>query len=238
MVETTYRGLRLDIPESVYSPSDDTDMLAETLKVPKGSRVLDMCTGSGVLGLLAAPRAREVLLVDDDPAAVEAARANARRNGLANVRALQSDLFQGVEGRFDLILFNPPYLPQGEGAEELYLYDELQKKWRNVGFHAWDGGPDGRAVIDRFLDSFEPHLAPGGRLHMIGSTLSDYQRTVEVLERKGLKVRILGRRRYFFEEIVVISATAPSGTAGTGRRSRGQAAKPPAKSYFDSRALR
>ncbi len=206
MAEIRYRGLRLEVPETVYSPSDDTDMLAETLLVPRGARVLDMCAGSGVLGLLAAPRAREVVLADDDPAAVEAARANAERNGLRNVRAVRSDLFAEVEGAFDLILFNPPYLPQGEGADELFLYDELQKKWRNVGFHAWDGGPDGRRVIDRFLGAFEPHLAPGGRLCMSGSTLSDYAKSVEVLEGKGFVVKVAARRRYFFEEVVVITA--------------------------------
>lgn len=209
MVAIEYRGLKLEVPESVYSPSDDTDLLAETLRVPRGARVLDMCAGSGVLGLLAALRAREVLLVDDDPAAVEASRANAARNGLRNVRALRSDLFERVRGRFDLILFNPPYLPQGEGAGELFLYDELQARWRNVGFHAWDGGPDGRRVIDRFLGQFGRHLAPGGRLHMIGSSLSDYGRTVDALRRQGLEARILARRRYFFEEVVVLSASRP-----------------------------
>lgn len=214
MTETRYRGLWLEVPEAVYSPSDDTDMLAETLKVPRGARVLDLCAGSGVLGLLAAPRSREVVLADDDPAAVEAARANAERNGLRNVRVVKSDLFAEVEGRFDLIIFNPPYLPQGEGADELFLYDELQKRWRNVGFHAWDGGPDGRKVIDRFLETFGPHLAPGGRLHMIGSTLSDYAKTVEDLERRGMKVKVVKRRSYFFEEVVVISAV---GRHGQGR---------------------
>lgn len=211
MVEIRYQGLVLEIPESIYSPSDDTDLLAETLKVPKGSRVLDMCTGSGVLGLLAAPRAREVVLADDDPAAVEAAAANARRNGLVNVRAVKSDLFESVVGQFDLLIFNPPYLPQGEGAEDLHLYDELQEKWRNVGFHAWDGGPDGRKIIDRFLGTFKPFLAPGGRLHMIGSTLSDYARTVEILEEKKFTVKVVARRRYFFEEVVVVSARGPRG---------------------------
>lgn len=209
MVEIHYRGLVLEIPESIYSPSDDTDMLAETLDVPKGARVLDMCAGSGALGLLAAPRAREVLLVDDDPAAVETARANAERNGFRNARAVKSDLFANVRGRFDLMIFNPPYLPQGEGAEDLYLYDEMQKKWRNVGFHAWDGGPDGRRVIDRFLDTFESHLAPGGRLHMIGSTLSDFEKSVSVLGERGMDARILARKRYFFEEVVVITARRP-----------------------------
>ncbi|MEM3165456.1 MAG: methyltransferase [Halobacteria archaeon] len=231
MVELRYKGLRLEIPESIYSPSDDTDMLAETLKVARGARVLDMCAGSGVLGLLAARRAREVLLADDDPVAVEAARANALRNGFGNVRVVQSDLFRNVEGTFDLIVFNPPYLPQGEGSEYLELYDETQKRWRNVGFHAWDGGPDGRRIIDRFLETFEPHLASRGRLHMIGSTLSDYARTVEALEGAGFAARVAASRRYFFEEVVVLSAArrSPGPPAGRGRRAQSQAAMPPTK---------
>ncbi|MBI4362250.1 MAG: methyltransferase [Euryarchaeota archaeon] len=204
--EFDYGGLRLVLYDGVYVPSDDTMLLAETLRVPPGARVLDMCTGSGLLGLLAARRgARRVVLADDDPLALRCASENAERNGLKNAEVVRSDLFQKVQGRFDLILFNPPYLPQ-ENSEDLYLYDEKFEKWRNIGIHAWDGGPDGRRLIDRFLREYPPHLAPGGRIHMIGSSLSDYEKTRRILKAQGMEVKILGRQRFFFEEIVAMGA--------------------------------
>jgi len=79
-------------------------------EVREDDRVLDMGTGCGVNAILAASRAAEVVAVDMNPQAVEAARANVERNGVSGrVEVLASDVFSNVEGLFDLIIFDPPF---------------------------------------------------------------------------------------------------------------------------------
>ena len=76
-------------------------------EVRDDDRVLDMGTGSGVNGIVAASRSRDVLAVDVNPAAVACARDNAERNGVADrMEVRESDLFQNASGRFDLIIFD------------------------------------------------------------------------------------------------------------------------------------
>ncbi|RLI28489.1 MAG: hypothetical protein DRO46_03920, partial [Candidatus Hecatellales archaeon] len=84
----------MKVPREVYEPSDDSFLLAESLKVRKGERVLDLGCGSGFLGLLAAARGSSVVAVDINPEAIRATRENAEANGLASrVEARQGDLF-------------------------------------------------------------------------------------------------------------------------------------------------
>ena len=98
------------VPPDVYAPNP-LGLAAIVLdEVRDDDRVLDMGTGSGVNGIVAASRSREVLAVDVNPAAVACAMDNAERNGVADrVEVRESDLFQNASGRFDLIIFDPPY---------------------------------------------------------------------------------------------------------------------------------
>jgi len=178
----------------VYSPGEDSILLAEEINPNPDDRVLDVGTGTGFLALKAAKRAKYVLAMDINEKAVECARTNAELNGLDNIQVLKSDLFERVEGTFELILFNPPYLPT--------------EPWEPVDDYAlsWDGGGDGRKVINRFLDEVSNYLAPGGRIITLGSSLSDYNKTIEILEEKYFDVNVLSRKKLDFEELVVISA--------------------------------
>jgi release factor glutamine methyltransferase len=136
--------------------------------------VLDVCTGSGVVALSVAPHARRVTAVDSSRLAVAAVRATACANGL-DVEALRSDLFAAVAGRrFDVILSNPPYLPAPAGTSAF-------------GSRAWDGGQDGRAVLDRLCRTAPAHLRPGGDLFVVHSSLADIQRTLRMLAEAGLE---------------------------------------------------
>jgi release factor glutamine methyltransferase len=79
-------------------------------EVRPDDRVLDMGTGSGVNAILAASRGAQVLAVDINPYALDAAQANAERNGVADRVAIRhSDIFGDIDGRFDLIVFDPPF---------------------------------------------------------------------------------------------------------------------------------
>jgi release factor glutamine methyltransferase len=107
-----YLGLTLVIPPRVQPIVPVSHLLGEAVmaEVRADDRVLDMGTGSGVNAILAARTAREVVAVDINPYAVEAAAANAERNGVADrIRVTHGDVYDDVDGAFDLIIFDPPF---------------------------------------------------------------------------------------------------------------------------------
>jgi len=107
-----YLGLTLYVPPQVQPIFGMSHLLGEAVlkEVRESDRVLDMGTGSGVNAILAASKAAEVLAVDINPVAVEAARNNAAYNGVADRIAIRrSDVFSNVDGEFDLIIFDPPF---------------------------------------------------------------------------------------------------------------------------------
>jgi release factor glutamine methyltransferase len=162
-------------------------MLASHLRaqMPPGAAVLDVCTGSGLLAVTAARHgAGSVAAIDVSRRAVLTARINARLNGV-RVRALRGDLFAPVAGeRFDVIVSNPPYVPAQD--------DELPARGPQ---RAWDAGTDGRALLDRICAAAPAHLRPGGFLLLVHSSICGIEPTVERLERAGLSVDVLEKRR-------------------------------------------
>ena len=145
----------------VLIPRQDTEALCERAlaHVRPGSRVLDLCCGSGCLAIslkLAMPEAR-VCAGDLSPAAVALTARNARRLG-ADVDIRQGDLFAPFAGlRFDLILSNPPYIKTGD-------LEGLQREVQQEPVLALDGGPDGLMVYRRILMEAAHYLNPGGCL--------------------------------------------------------------------------
>jgi release factor glutamine methyltransferase len=105
-------GATIVVPPEVMPVTPMARLLGEAVlsRATPATRMLDMGTGSGVNAVLAASRGATVLAVDINPRALEAARANARRNGVeALVEVRFSDVFSHVDGRFDIIVFDPPY---------------------------------------------------------------------------------------------------------------------------------
>lgn len=171
--------------EFVYLPSEDTYLLLECVEVREGERVLEMGCGTGIVALHCAKAGGLVTAVDINPKAVSCARANAKRNGL-EVEVMHSDLFMEVEGAFDLILFNPPYVPD-------LIKGDIERSWA--------GGEDGVRVLDRFLRDAPFHLAKGGRiLVLLSTTMKDapLQCVLSQFVRDTL-----ASRKLFFEEIWV-----------------------------------
>ena len=186
-----YYGIKLELHPDVYEPAEDTFLLAETLDIKPGETALDVGTGTGLIALLMAKKARFVLGVDVNPLAVELARKNAQLNCIKNVEFRVSDLFENVSGKFDVITFNAPYLP-GEAEEPIDL--------------ALVGGETGREVIDRFISEVPKYLTKNGRVYLVQSSITGIERTLELFEKAGLKVEVVARRHLFFEDIVVILA--------------------------------
>ncbi|MGB8861053.1 MAG: methyltransferase, partial [Ilumatobacteraceae bacterium] len=110
--DVDYLGLRLHVPAEVFPPTPVSDLLGRVVMstVRSGHRVLDMGCGSGANAILAAQRTDDVVAVDVNPHAVAAAAANARNNGVGDrVRCAVSDVFERVNGLFDVIVFDPPF---------------------------------------------------------------------------------------------------------------------------------
>jgi release factor glutamine methyltransferase len=158
-----FAGVRLEIAEGVFVPRHRTQLLTATARrlVRDGATVLDLCCGTGALGLVVARDHPGVRLVaaDIDPAAVACARRN-----LAGVTAevFEGDLFAplppDLRGRVDVLLANVPYVPTAQIA---YLPEEFRVHEARA---ALDGGGDGLDVLRRVAAEAPAWLAPGGAL--------------------------------------------------------------------------
>lgn len=178
----------IDIAEDpeVYPPSDDSILLVESLDVVPREKVLEVGCGSGVVSIHCAKNGCYVTAVDVNPRAVELARRNAEANG-TDIRVLESDVYGNVDGVFDTIVFNLPYLPVDE--------EGLLAK-------AWSGGPDGLGPLPRLLEGAPDHLVPDGRVVVVVSSLTEPRALEEALE--GYEVRTIGEQRLFFERLSVL----------------------------------
>lgn len=185
------------VAEKVYEPAEDTFLLAKNMKVQETDVVLDVGTGCGILAVLAAEKAKKVLAVDINPYAIECAEKNAEINGFEKKTEFRSgDLFQPIKTNetFDLIIFNAPYLPSDP-------YEE-----RSLIVKSWDGGPDGRKVIERFVKDAPKFLRPRGRILLVQSSISDISRSFKMLSETSLKAKIVAWIKVSFEKIVLIEA--------------------------------
>ncbi len=191
-----YKDIKYQTHPQVYEPAEDTFLLANNLEVERMSRALEIGTGTGLIAILASRKARMVKATDINHHALDCTLKNIIVNKAYNVELRKRNLFEPVKDeKFDLILFNTPYLPTSEAET---VDGELDA--------AWNGGPSGREVIDRFLCEVKDHLNPGGKVQMVQSTLSGNEETLEKLEELGFKASITAREKGFFEEMVVITA--------------------------------
>lgn len=187
-----YRGARLSLCPKVYPPSDDSFLLADNIHVKEGEKVLDMGTGCGIQGIIASKMGGVVTSADLNREALKCTRRNAELNGV-DITFVKSDLFEDTEGEFDLIMFNPPYLP----AEPLDYDDELKM--------SWEGGDTGREITDRFIEGVEGHLSEEGRVLLIQSSISMPENT-SPFTRCGLTGDVIDEKPLFFEKLYLYMA--------------------------------
>lgn len=190
-----YKGLTIYTHPEVYEPAEDTFLFAENLDIKRTDEVLEIGTGTGLIAVYAAQRTRRVVATDINEHAVKCALKNTIANRTYNLELKEGNLFEPVAGeKFDLILFNTPYLPT---SEEEQLDDELNA--------AFDGGLDGRETINAFLDQVKDYLNEEGRVQLVQSSLSDNDKTLAKMEELGFDAEITASEKCFFEEIVVIT---------------------------------
>lgn len=172
----------LTVP-GVYTPQHDTHILMRAIcreDIGPGTDVLDLGTGSGALALCAARMGARVTAVDVSRRAVLCARMNAALSG-QRITARRRDL-SAPEMRYDLVVSNPPYVPAPR--DRLPRHGEAR---------AWDGGHDGRAVVDRVCASAAAALRPRGVLLMIHSGLCGPEMTIQRLGQAGLRATVYDR---------------------------------------------
>ncbi len=185
----------INTDDNVYVPAEDSYLLADNLEIKEGQSVLEIGTGSGIVAMYASRLTDKITVTDINFDACELARKNFEDNNIENIEILFGNLFEPVKNRkFDVILFNTPYLPTEDGD---VIDDTLN--------YAFDGGLNGRKVIDLFLNEVGNHLNDGGIVQLIQSSLSGNEETLEKLDKLGFIAKIKASEHFFFEDVTLIN---------------------------------
>jgi release factor glutamine methyltransferase len=187
---------RRDVETEVYQPAEDSALLASTVvdRIEDGDRVLEVGTGSGwIAEQIAAETGASVVASDVNPHAC----VQARERGLAVARM---DLVSGFrDGAFDVVVFNPPYLPEDAAA--------AREDWME---QALSGGESGRAVVEPFVASVARVLADDGVAFMLVSSLTGVDEVVAFAGECGFSVVAIADESYPFETLTVLELVPAS----------------------------
>ena len=191
------KGAKIEARNGVYAPAEDTLLAAEVLLrniTGKELKVAEIGTGTGALGIIAAMdgRVSHVIMSDISEDALRCAKENAKSNGVEEkCEFIKSNLFDSIDGNFDIIIFNPPYLPDD---------DEVRsgKNW-------WSGGPTGIEITKLFIEQAEAHLKSNGIIITVESSLADSKTLHDFIEAKGFRIADSEKVHIFFEDIVALA---------------------------------
>ncbi len=169
----------------MYVPSDDTFLLADCIKQYHGRRALEIGVGSGVLLNVLEKSFANVAGSDIDMRALEHCR------GRSGALLVCCDAASAFSGLFDLIVSNPPYLPD----------DEI----KDTTVH---GGPRGIETTIHFIQSALPLLARGGRMLLVVSSLADSSALDRLVVEKKMHKKVVKEKRLFYETLSVVELSA------------------------------
>jgi release factor glutamine methyltransferase len=199
-----YNDLVIELHQDVYDPAEDSFLLLDSIPIAPQDLVLELGTGCGLIALECAHKGAQVLCTDVNPFAVQLTRHNIDRNRhllKGDVQIRQGDLFTVLEKTelFNVIIFNPPYLPTKK--------KEKVGGWFDI---ATDGGRDGLKLTKRFLKGLHNHLLRRGAAYFIFSSLSKRSTLEQYLKKEQLTASIVARHMSDDEELDVyrVSPTA------------------------------
>ena len=185
-----YKNTTIKISPFVYEPSEDSFLLAEAAlsEIKDSESILEVGCGSGIISAVIKTNTNaRVTGIDINPYAAACARDN-------GVDAIRGDLLSCIKGKFDIIIFNPPYLPTNES--------ERTNDWINV---ALDGGYDGRGIIKRFLEEAGNHLVEKGRVLILVSSFTGIEEVKSMMKSLDYDIEEKNKERFSFEELLVIA---------------------------------
>ena len=191
--------LNMTYSDSVYAPAEDSFLLSDSISehIKKNQSVLEIGCGTGYVCLQLAKKAKTVTAVDINPDAILLTKTNAEKNNLKNITVFKSDLFSKIKAdeKFDVVVFNPPYLPD-DGVNSKDMLDK-----------ALIGGATGREVLSVFLKGVKTHLTENGRVFFLISSFTGQREVEEKLIQEGFFFKVIGSKKLFFETLYVYLAT-------------------------------
>jgi len=176
--------------KSPYEPREDSTLLERYVREYAKGTVLDMGTGSGIQAITAAhsDKAKSILATDIQKSTIDYCKKNIKNK---KINFIVSDLFKNnkifTNRKFDIIIFNPPYLPEELKVKDLTL----------------EGGKKGYEVIERFLNEVNRHLKADGIILIIFSSLTKKEKVDEFIKNNLLEFELLEKQHYFFEDLYV-----------------------------------
>ena len=166
-----------------YEPAEDTFFLAEYVAKEKGQSALEIGTGSGYLAKILEKNFEVVVATDVDFGALKNQKTKLT-NGVC------CDCASALGAKFDLIVCNMPYLPSNDIVDKTV-----------------DGGHDGLEIPKKIIESASNCVKNGGKILYLTSSLANYQKLIEETESFGFLVRVLAKKKLFFEELILVEAT-------------------------------
>jgi release factor glutamine methyltransferase len=187
-----YEDCLIRVPGDALVPKFGSRLLARHLPLREGDVVLDLGTGAGLIGVLAARRGHRVIATDIVETCTQCARANALLNGVGDrLEVRVGDLYAPVAGEtFGLIATNPPAIPTPPDRD-----------WSDLHSRMDNGGDDGWALLDRIIRGAPAHLSAGGRLVFPLFGFLGVERALETLRSVGLAPGVLGQEVQPFPRI-------------------------------------